>query len=157
MVLEGKRPIGRELAQYLEFAESLMEAMDQRTLLGNEKGEMVESGESDDGSSNAAKKASGVTAVAPKSIEEQRSRICNGIRLQREGELLFDWVGPEEVMGAVGDESLLSKQRGGKFFNGRRALEMDQDGSSSSGLSAPLPLQMEPRKGHGKRTTVSIS
>ncbi|CAA7393478.1 unnamed protein product [Spirodela intermedia] len=56
----------------------------------------------------------------------------------------------------TGDEGLRGNQNGRIIFPGRSGSPADQDGPSSSGLSAPLPLQMEPRKGNTKKMTVAV-
>lgn len=56
-----------------------------------------------------------------------------------------------------GDEGLRGSQNGRIIFPGTSGSPADQkDGPSSSGLSAPLPLQMEPRKGNTKKKTVAV-
>ncbi|XP_078430219.1 calmodulin-binding protein-like protein [Wolffia australiana] len=162
MILELKAPIGRELEELLVFSESLLLQkaveeidIDRRTSGRGRERERVEdlhdlletphgeAEESDDGSPNYDRDAIGSLASSvplQSIIEEERRRILE------EGS-------PFGRYGDIGDESLLRKQMKARISHGKPSLGRP----SSPGLSAPLPLQMEPRRGDMKKTGLVIS
>ncbi|CAA6657419.1 unnamed protein product [Spirodela intermedia] len=125
-------------------------------------------------------KGSRVSTIAGESIiEEERSRLSAGGRAPRGAgvvsqEDVIRWNSyrfvPEEAAGRddgvsnffplsddfVDVPRLSGGGGGGDNLPGRSGSPADQDGPSSSGLSAPLPLQMEPRKGNTKKMTVTV-